>query len=213
MEMEKKYGVYLCKGCGIAEAMDFESLTKVIKKEGKIQHIKEADIMCSPEGRAMILEDMKPEGEGINALVIAACSPRVKYEELDFPNVLVERCNIRELVAWTQEPKNEAHPGPGGRLSAHVLRPGQKGRDAGALPDRMRQDHSGHRRRHRGLERRPGGGQRRLRTWSWWKKRPNWAGSPPRCTGRRLPATPSPPSRSRWSSRRSRRSRIIPKSR
>ena len=107
MEMEKKYGVYLCKGCGIAEAMDFESLTKVIKKEGKIQHIKEADILCSPEGRAMILEDLKPEGEGINAIVVAACSPRVKYEEFDFPNVLVERCNIREQVAWTQEPNNE----------------------------------------------------------------------------------------------------------
>jgi quinone-modifying oxidoreductase subunit QmoB len=105
--MEKKYGVYLCKGCGIADAIDFESLTKVIKKEGKIQHIKEADIMCSPEGRALIQEDLNPEGEGINAIVIAACSPRVKYEEFDFPNVIVERCNIREQVAWTQEPKNE----------------------------------------------------------------------------------------------------------
>jgi quinone-modifying oxidoreductase subunit QmoB len=105
--MEKKYGVYLCKGCGIADAMNFESITKVIKKQGKIQHIKEADIMCSPEARAMILEDLKPEGEGINAIVIAACSPRVKYEEFDFPNVIVERCNIREQVAWTQEPNNE----------------------------------------------------------------------------------------------------------
>jgi quinone-modifying oxidoreductase subunit QmoB len=107
MEMEKKYGVYLCKGCGIADAIDFESLTKVIKKEGKIPHIKEADIMCSPEGRALILEDLKPEGEGINAIVIAACSPRVKYEEFDFPKVIVERCNLREQVAWTQEPNNE----------------------------------------------------------------------------------------------------------
>ena len=35
--MEKKYGVYLCKGCGIGESIDFESLAKVIKKEGKIQ--------------------------------------------------------------------------------------------------------------------------------------------------------------------------------
>ncbi len=105
--MEKKYGVYLCKGCGIGESIDFESLAKVIKKEGKIQFIKEHDILCSPEARAMVLEDIKPEGEGINSLVIAACSPRVKYEELDFPNVLVERCNIREMVAWTQEPNNE----------------------------------------------------------------------------------------------------------
>jgi len=107
MEMEKKYGVYLCKGCGIGEAINFESLQKVIKKEGKIQFIKEHDIMCSPAAREMILEDIKPEGEGINSLVIAACSPRVKYVELDFPNVLVERCNIRETVAWTQEPNNE----------------------------------------------------------------------------------------------------------
>ena len=105
--MEKKYGVYLCKGCGIGESIDFESLAKVIKKEGKIQHIKEHDILCSPAAREMILEDLKPEGEAINALVIAACSPRVKYEEFDFPNVLVERCNIRETVAWTQEPNNE----------------------------------------------------------------------------------------------------------
>jgi quinone-modifying oxidoreductase subunit QmoB len=105
--MEKKYGVYLCKGCGIGEAIDFESLAKVIKKEGKIQHIKEHDILCSPAAREMILEDLKPEGEAINALVIAACSPRVKYEEFDFPNALVERCNIRETVAWTQEPNNE----------------------------------------------------------------------------------------------------------
>ncbi len=107
MEIEKKYGVYVCKGCGISDAIDFESLAKVIKKEGKIQHIKEHDIMCSPDGRAMILEDLKPDGEAINSIVIAACSSRVKYEELDFPNCLVERCNIRELVAWTQEPKAE----------------------------------------------------------------------------------------------------------
>jgi quinone-modifying oxidoreductase subunit QmoB len=107
MEIEKKFGVYLCKGCGIADAINVEALHKVIKKSGKIQHIKEADILCSPEGRALILEDLKPEGEGINSIVVAACSPRVKYEEFDFPNVLVERCNIREQVTWTQEPNNE----------------------------------------------------------------------------------------------------------
>ena len=106
-EIEKKYGVYLCKGCGIGEALNFESLNKVIKKSGKIQFIKEHDIMCSPEARAMVLEDIKPEGEGINCLVIAACSPRVKYEELDFPGVLVERVGLRELVVWTQEPNAE----------------------------------------------------------------------------------------------------------
>ncbi len=40
--MDKKYGVYLCKGCGIGEAINFESLQKVIKKEGKIQFYQRA---------------------------------------------------------------------------------------------------------------------------------------------------------------------------
>ena len=106
MEMEKKYGVYLCKGCGIGAALDFESMAKVVKKEGKIPHIKEHDILCSPEGLEMIKQDMV--AEGINCHVIGACSPRVKYEEFDFPNSLTERANIRELVAWTQEPNTEA---------------------------------------------------------------------------------------------------------
>jgi quinone-modifying oxidoreductase subunit QmoB len=105
MEMEKKYGVYLCKGCGIGAALDFDSIAKVVKKEGKIPLIREHDIMCSPEARAMVEQDMTTEG--VNCMVIAACSPRVKYEEFDFPNSLVERVNIREQVAWTQEPNAE----------------------------------------------------------------------------------------------------------
>ncbi len=104
MEMEKKYGVYLCKGCGIGAALDFESIAKVVKKEGKIPHVKEHDILCSPEGLDLIKQDMVQEG--INCMVIAACSPRVKFEEFDFPNSMVERVNIREQVAWTQEPNN-----------------------------------------------------------------------------------------------------------
>ncbi|MBW1992002.1 MAG: FAD-dependent oxidoreductase [Deltaproteobacteria bacterium] len=103
---ERKYGAYLCKGCGIGAALNFEELAKVIRKDGKIQHIREHDVLCSPEGLAMIQEDLKPEGEGINCLLIAACSPRTKYQEFDFPNVLVERVNLRELVAWTQEPNH-----------------------------------------------------------------------------------------------------------
>ncbi|MBM4284418.1 MAG: FAD-dependent oxidoreductase [Deltaproteobacteria bacterium] len=103
--MEKKFGVYLCKGCGIGEAVKSESMHKAIKKEAKIQHIKEHDILCSPEGLAMIKEDIA--NEGINSLVIAACSPRVKYDEFDFPGCIVERCNIREQVVWIQPPGGE----------------------------------------------------------------------------------------------------------
>ncbi len=102
---ERKLAAYLCKGCGIGAALNFEELAKITKKEAKIQDIKEHDILCSPEGIELIKQDIA--NEGVNCVLIAACSPRVKYEELSFPNCVVERVNIRELVAWTQEP---GHP-------------------------------------------------------------------------------------------------------
>lgn len=101
---ERKYAAYLCKGCGIGAALNFESLAKITKKEAKIPEVKEHDILCSPDGLEMIKNDL---AEGVNCVLIAACSPRVKYEEFDFPGVLVERVNLRELVAWTQEPNDE----------------------------------------------------------------------------------------------------------
>ena len=99
---ERKYAAYLCKGCGIGEALNFAELSKVATREAKLQNVKEHDIMCSPEAIEMIKQDIA--NEGVNCILIAACSPRVKYEEFDFPNVIVERLGLRELVAWTQDP-------------------------------------------------------------------------------------------------------------
>ena len=101
---ERKFAAYLCKGCGIGETLDFAELSKVATREAKLQNVKEHDILCSPEGLEMIKQDIA--NEGVNCLVIAACSPRVKYEEFDFPGCIVERANLRELVAWTQEPNH-----------------------------------------------------------------------------------------------------------
>src|SRR5208283_5029128 len=44
--------------------------------------------------------------EGVNTLILAACSSRVKFEEFDFPGCIVERSPIRELAVWTQEPNS-----------------------------------------------------------------------------------------------------------
>ena len=98
--MEKKYGVYICKGCGIADAIDIEKLSNVATKDNKMPLCKTHDVLCSPEGVQLIKDDMAKDG--VNTVIIAACSPRVKYEELDFPGALTERVNIREFVAWTQ---------------------------------------------------------------------------------------------------------------
>jgi quinone-modifying oxidoreductase subunit QmoB len=102
---EQKIGVYICKGCNIADAVDIEKLLKVAEKEYKIPVFKSHDVLCSPDGLALIKNDIANEGV-TNALVVA-CSPRAKHTEFTIPGTVVERANIREFVAWTQTPKDE----------------------------------------------------------------------------------------------------------
>ena len=46
--------------------------------------------------------------EGVNAVVIAACSQRVKTEVFQFgPDVLLNRVNLREQVVWSHPPNDE----------------------------------------------------------------------------------------------------------
>jgi len=104
--MEKKYGVYICKGCGIGDSVNIEKITKAAKYGPiKEENIKSHDILCSTDGLQLIKNDIKKDG--INTIVIAACSPRVKYEEFDFPGCITERVNIREFVAWMQPPNTD----------------------------------------------------------------------------------------------------------
>jgi quinone-modifying oxidoreductase subunit QmoB len=104
--MEKKYGVYICKGCGIGDSINIEKLAKAAKHGPiKEEQIKIHDVLCSPEGLQLIKNDIKKDG--VNTIVIAACSPRVKFEEFDFPGTITERVNIREFVAWMQQPNTD----------------------------------------------------------------------------------------------------------
>jgi quinone-modifying oxidoreductase subunit QmoB len=104
--MEKKFGVYICTGCGIGETVDIEKLKKKSARAAKVEadNIRVHQILCSPEGLEVIKNDIK---EGVNTIIIGACSPRVKYEEFDFPGTITERVNLREFVAWTQEPMTD----------------------------------------------------------------------------------------------------------
>lgn len=102
--MEKKFGVYLCKGCGIEEAIDIERLSTIATKDMKMSLCRIHSALCAPEGIQLIKDDIK---EGVNTIVIGACSPRVKFEEFDFPGTITERVNIREFVAWSQHPKTD----------------------------------------------------------------------------------------------------------
>ncbi len=106
IKVEKKIGVYLCEGCGLAESLDLEALGKLATGEGKAALCKTHAAFCGPEGSDVIRKDI--EAEGLNTVVIGACSPRVNWEVFCYPpEVFLERCNLREHVAWTQPPKEE----------------------------------------------------------------------------------------------------------
>lgn len=103
--MEKKIGVYICKGCGIGDVLDIDKLSQVATEELKLP-CKVHESLCGEAGIKLIKEDI--EGEGVNTVVIAACSHRVNWDVFNFgPEVIVERANIREQVAWSQPPKND----------------------------------------------------------------------------------------------------------
>jgi len=102
--MDKKIGVYICTDCEIGKALDIEGLKKVAVKM-KAPVVKEHPSLCLKEGVDFIKNDMA--AEGVNAVIIAACSPRVNYDTFDLGIPLVERVNLREQVVWTHKPNDE----------------------------------------------------------------------------------------------------------
>jgi len=103
--MEKKIGVYICSGCGIGDALDVEQLANIAQEEFSVPVCKTHAFLCSAEGVAEIKKDI--ENEGVNAVVIAACSPRVMHDVFNFDGCVLDRVNIREQVAWCQPPGEE----------------------------------------------------------------------------------------------------------
>ncbi len=103
--MEKKIGVYICTGCGIGEALDIDKLSEIATGEYNVPLCKTHPFLCGKEGIQLIKDDI--EKEGVNAAVIMACSPRVNYDVFKFPNVIVERGNIREQVVWSHPANDE----------------------------------------------------------------------------------------------------------
>jgi quinone-modifying oxidoreductase subunit QmoB len=97
---EMKIGAYVCQGCGIGERLDTKQLANIAQKEGKAHLVREHEFLCNAQGVAMIQADI--EKEGVNHVVIAACSRRAKAETFNFENVAISRANLREGVIWCQ---------------------------------------------------------------------------------------------------------------
>ena len=106
MALETKVGVYLCSGCGIGETLDFDQLVQVASKENKVPICKVSPWLCSEENVEMIKKDI--ESEKLNRVIIGACSQRFLTDIFKFDkNVLTDRINLRENVAWTHKPNDE----------------------------------------------------------------------------------------------------------
>lgn len=102
--MEKKVGLYICTGCGIGEALDIEKLSSIGPQLGAAV-VKTHEFLCGAEGASLIRGDI--EGEGVNTVTIAGCSPRVNFDVFNFPNTIIERVNLREHVTWSHAPNDE----------------------------------------------------------------------------------------------------------
>jgi len=100
--MDKKYGVFICTGCGIGDALIMDELCDVPEEEGF--PVKTHPVLCSKEGIDLIKKDISDDG--VNTLIIAGCSRRVNYDIFKFDGCIVDRVNLREQVVWTH-PRSE----------------------------------------------------------------------------------------------------------
>jgi quinone-modifying oxidoreductase subunit QmoB len=106
MADEKKFGGYVCTGCGIGDRLDGGQLEATAKRDGKMNIAKQHEFLCNADGINMIKQDI--ESEGLTHIMIAACSRRAKTEAFNFDNIVMTRANLREGVIWVR-PEGDAH--------------------------------------------------------------------------------------------------------
>ncbi len=104
---DAKIGAYICKGCGLGERLNTKQLVSTASRDGKAGVAKEHDFLCSAAGVEMIQNDIN--NEGVNRIVIAACSRRAKTEAFNFDGeITISRVNLREGVIWIRPDTDEA---------------------------------------------------------------------------------------------------------
>jgi len=103
--MDKKIAVYICTGCGIGDALDIDQLSGVASSECKAPVVKTHPNLCSSEGVQLIKDDIA--NDGVNTVLVAACSQRVMYDVFSFEGTIVDRINLREQVVWSHPANDE----------------------------------------------------------------------------------------------------------
>ncbi len=102
--MAEKIGCFVCTGCKIGESMDTDQVLSVAK-ECNAAVAESHPALCQPEGLELIEKAIADNG--LDAVVLAACSQRDHVATFKLPDVFVHRANLREGVAWSQPPGEE----------------------------------------------------------------------------------------------------------
>ncbi len=104
--MDVKTGLYLSKGDGLGEMIDFDELKETVEEENDFEVWREFDNFNVSEIEAQIKKDI--EENGLDRIIIGGPSIRFFEDRFNFgEDILVERVALRELVAWTLDPKGE----------------------------------------------------------------------------------------------------------
>jgi len=112
-EIEPNIGVFLCKcGKNIGGTVDIDQLAKDIEKDARVKLVQVNTYTCSDPGQVEIETAIKEQG--IEKIVIAACSPRLHgptwkklLRRVGINPSLVEVANIREQCSWVHLSEKE----------------------------------------------------------------------------------------------------------
>lgn len=106
MEQTSNLGVYICSGCEIGKSIDCQKLTDTVIWEEKPAICRTNHWLCNNLALSQIKKDI--DEYKLNKIVISACSPRFLNDIFQFgEDIICERVNLREQVAWTHTPNDE----------------------------------------------------------------------------------------------------------
>ncbi|HKY88952.1 MAG TPA: FAD-dependent oxidoreductase, partial [Candidatus Limnocylindrales bacterium] len=134
MSPARKTGVYVCRGCSIGDCIDVDALATMAGAGEGVVVTRTSPAFCL-EDAGVIASDVADLG--LDAVVVGACSPRVNRQVLSFPPATVRRVNLREQVAWSHAPGEEATQD----LAADLLRMGLAAARHGTPPQPYTEDH------------------------------------------------------------------------
>ncbi|MHB8324432.1 MAG: hydrogenase iron-sulfur subunit [Candidatus Dormibacteria bacterium] len=133
MNSTQRTGVYVCRGCSIGESVDVDALAALAEAQDGVTITRTSPAFCLEDAR-LIADDA---AQGLDSVVVAACSQRVNRQVFRFGPVPVRRVNLREQVAWSHPPQEESTQ----ELAGDLLRMGIAGAHYTSPPKPYQEDH------------------------------------------------------------------------